>query len=294
MQPNQPNQPSAPGGATMPGMGPATNQAVPGGADPLVAGATASVGTPPMPPVTPSVTPPVTSTATPTASLNAKSPVDSVSAPSASGTVAGAAPSDISSLIDEELAKPVATPAEVAPMSVEPKKKAKTNVWMIGTIVASVVALIGIVFGVMMMVQKNNSETSLNKQISTLKSQVTQLQNQIDEEPETVEVNPAGYVYIGEWGIKIATTARNYTFSNGVLNFLFDNGANVTITRILTSEIACDDTEGAECPQYNFEISDYSYLVAINGDVPADISSELVSSANYSLIYVAGENEVEG
>ncbi|MBQ3413281.1 hypothetical protein IJH33_00280 [Candidatus Saccharibacteria bacterium] len=283
MQPNQPNQPSAPGGATMPGMGPATNQAVPGGADPLVAGATASAGTPPMPPVTPSATPPVTSTAAPTAPLNAKSPVDSVSAPS-----------DISSLIDEELAKPVATPAEVAPMSVEPKKKAKTNVWMIGMIVASVVALIGIVFGVMMMVQKNNSETSLNKQISTLKSQVTQLQNQIDEEPETVEVNPAGYVYIGEWGIKIATTARNYTFSNGVLNFLFDNGANVTITRILTSEIACDDTEGAECPQYNFEISDYSYLVAINGDVPADISSELVSSANYSLIYVAGENEVEG
>ena len=142
----------------------------------------------------------------------------------------------------------------------------------------------GIAFGLIMMMQKNNSESSLNKQISTLKSQVTQLQNQVEAVPETVDVDTTEYVYVGEWGIKIKTTAQNYSFGGDTLNFAFENGSSASITRILTASIQCNETEG-ECVQYDFEVGDYSYLVSVNGDVPVAVNAELADDANYSLIY---------
>ena len=130
MQPNQPIQPTAPGMPVQPGATPAPAQttqpvapsqpsAMPGGADPLVAGAAAGVP----------------GAGAPVVGMEAQPMAGATPGTMAPEMTAGTtgAPQDMSSLIDAELAKPV----ENSPMNPTPAmavEKPKMNPWMIGTI----------------------------------------------------------------------------------------------------------------------------------------------------------------
>ena len=119
------------------------------------------------------------------------------------GTSVGMETKDISSLIDKELAKPVAPVSQEAMAPVEPMKKPakKVNGMLIGLIASAVVAVFGITFGVIMMAQKTDIETRLNKQISSLKNQVSELSAQV----EALQNEAANdYMEVSEWDMKIA------------------------------------------------------------------------------------------
>ena len=276
MQPNQPNQPTAPGMPAQPGVAPvAPSQpsAMPG-ADPLVAGG--AQGANPAPTAMSGATAPMTAGAMKTpGAMPMQGP----------GTGMPAA-MDAASLMDAELNKPVENKVEPVPQMEMPKPK-KVNAWMIGTIAAAAVAVFGIIFGVMMLTQKNSSETSLNKQIKSLKEQVSALQNAEPETPEVPEVDTADYVYVGEWGLKIAVPATSYAFSNNELKITSDAG-EATVIRVDTGTAGLVvDTSTCEttCYAYVATVGEYDYGVLVTGEGSQSLSEIMMDSANYSLIY---------
>lgn len=75
---------------------------------------------------------------------------------------------------------PMSEPLAAAPVMEEPKKS-KSNGMLIGMVLAIVVAVAGIAFGVIMMLTGNSQKADYDKQISSLKAANNSLQKQLDE-----------------------------------------------------------------------------------------------------------------
>ncbi|MBQ9180578.1 hypothetical protein IJ135_00570 [Candidatus Saccharibacteria bacterium] len=108
-----------------------------------------------------------------------------------------------------------AAPSEPVFKNDAPKKN---NGMMIGLIVACIVAVGGIAFGAFGMISGGQDTTKLQQQVATLQQQNAELAGQITAETitittpseEEVELEPvvventSDFIYVGEWGLKIA------------------------------------------------------------------------------------------
>lgn len=96
------------------------------------------------------------------------------------------------------------------PVAPAPEKKSGKGM-LLGLIFCLILAAGGIGFGVWTMMDSNTQKTNYEKQISNLNSQISALQEQAakgddeDKGDDTDDVDPADYIYVGEWGLKIKT-----------------------------------------------------------------------------------------
>lgn len=131
--------------------------------------------------------------------------------------------------MEAAMQEPVVETQAPEPMPVEAPKK-KSHGLVICLIAALLVAAGGIGFGIYMLISGQQTEDRYKKQISSLQSTINQMQSSESEvivvttpDSEEVElasptnVDPADYVYVGEWGMKIAIpeglSTVGYTFS---------------------------------------------------------------------------------
>ena len=118
--------------------------------------------------------------------------------------------------MEAAMQEPVVETQAPEPMPVEAPKK-KSHGLVICLIAALLVAAGGIGFGIYMMISGQQTEDNYKKQISSLQTTINQMQSAESEvivvttpDSEEVElasptnVDPADYVYVGEWGMKIA------------------------------------------------------------------------------------------
>lgn len=115
----------------------------------------------------------------------------------------------------------------------EPKKQkdiSSKKLWVGLTVAFGVLAVIGTTFGIVMMINGNQRSEDLTSQVNELEEEnddlLEQLKNQISEaesKPVTlmpVIAEPADYIYVGEWAIKIKkpenwrNMIREYAFFN--------------------------------------------------------------------------------
>lgn len=181
--------------------------------------------------------------------------------------------------------------------------KPKKNKGMIlGMVLFGLLAVGGIGFGVWTMMDGNAQKEALNSQISALREQNSELTGKMGNDTENVEdeiiedvnveandVDVAGYIYIGEWGIKIKIpeSLKNnigYIYSSSEIQIL-DSGESHTyygsqidytknsILSISRSKAGTTDFEGCRtsCPTYITTIDgfDYSYMLS-NGNLDLD------------------------
>lgn len=123
-----------------------------------------------------------------------------------------------------------AMPQAGAP-DMKPKKEIDgKKFWMGAAIVFGVLMVVGVAFGVVMMMNGNKKAEELSLQVEELEEKNDDLLDQLDEEISKIEfkpiqlipvlVEPADYIYVGEWGIKIKkpenwqSMIREYVFYN--------------------------------------------------------------------------------
>lgn len=188
------------------------------------------------------------------------------------------------------------TPAP-APMPVEaPKKKGKGM--MICLIAALIVAAGGIGFGIYMMISGQQTEDNYKKQISSLQTTINQMQSSGSEvivvttpDEEEVElsapsnVDPADYVYVGEWGMKIeipeGLKLTNIRIVSG------DNSSDVEINGFL-----CADTCDVASESALATLSSGAIGRLAKGTTPTLPATLLFSDDTYSYYYIGTLDEI--
>ena len=125
-----------------------------------------------------------------------------------------------------QVEEPVPTNSMVA----EPEAPKKGHGMLVGLILCLLIAAGGIGFGVWAWMDGNTQKDALNSQIAELKKQNNELREKLSNKPEVEEdvtvdvetesdVNPADYIYVGEWGLKIKVPESlkivNYSFVEG-------------------------------------------------------------------------------
>lgn len=181
-----------------------------------------------------------------------------------------------------------------------PRKSGKGM--MIGMICFALLAASGIAFGVWAMLDGNQKAEKLNAQITELNNQLSE-SNYVTEEQEGSigsegeGVETSDYVYIGEWGLKIAKPENwrdviaGYSFSNDypqavdtftIKQISDTETSNILITRI-DGGLSCDEQEiGADV--VCLEIGDDSYNIVFGETVSEDLSVFYSELDNYSEI----------
>ena len=146
----------------------------------------------------------------------------------------------------------VPTDAPVKSMSLGKSSGKKSHGMVFGMILLGVVAICGVVFGVMMMLQKDNDAKSYENQIASLKKSVQQMQDEMaQDETEAGSGAASGvvssdYFYLSEFGIKVKKPENWQTSVNA---FDFYNGYPQSIAQYSIMERVSGE---AEFPAINY------------------------------------------
>ena len=163
--------------------------------------------------------------------------------------------------------------------------------WMI--FAALVVAVAGIGFGVFMMISSNDTIAGYEKQIAQLKATNAELMNDVPEDGEGGDVDTSSYIYMGDWGVKIAVSdelkpVMSYVVDQGSLMVNQVDVGSVTISRLESAESECVDGvdtntgETITCPEVIVTLGDYDYFVSSDIDISATALAEFLNPDNYS------------
>ena len=176
-------------------------------------------------------------------------------------------------------------PENIMAQGVSAKKSNKGMIF--GMVFLAILAIGGIGFGVWAYMDGNAQKDSLNLQVADLKTQNAKLLEQIsgDEEEiidENSDANAAGYIYVGEWGLKIKIPD-----SLEVITYTYDYGDGYTVLGV---SVATKD--GQSVPDFaRIEkctlgfVSRYSRANVEAGIVPDWYGNSFMSDDEYNYYY---------
>ena len=131
-------------------------------------------------------------------------------------------PANIPAQPEATLTAPEPQPAVAAAAMPQPQKK--SNLAMIlGMVLCAVIAIGGVAFGIIMMNNKNTSDANYAQQISALKKTNAELLEEVSAAAEEEDVDAADYIYIGQWGLKIAIPSN---LNNVSYQYIINNRVN--------------------------------------------------------------------
>ncbi len=285
MQPNQQNQgmnqipkPNVPMGGTDPLVGGVRPVAQPA---PVAPKAPAPVQAAPAPAPAPAAQPSVPVNETPMATAMAIETEEVVSSdPTASAE----------DLINAELNRANASESALndAPAMTMPKQKKNLGM-IIGMVVLAVVAVCGIGFGIITMIGKNQEAANYEKQISQLK----QINNELLESEMEGGESEAGYIYLGNWGIKIAMPEEiqgsyAYTVDDGGVTIMQNEIGSVMLTRAEEGTVVCEEGVDAEtgianiCPELITTIDGFDYFATVSEGVVGSTLESVLNPDNFT------------
>lgn len=198
---------------------------------------------------------------------------------------------------------PGANPANMEAKKPE-ERVSSVNIWMILTAIFAVLAIGGVVFGVVMMKNSGQKEEDLSAQVDELESRNSELLNQLIEEIDDtgsaqiipVVMTPSEYLYVGEWGIKIKkpenwqSIIKEYSFYNDRSILEIKENPEVPTSHALIvkkGKVSCDglDVQYDAC----FVVREDAYIVtdlpsAGAGGVSEEFRNFVLNTNNYLVI----------